>query len=282
MRLVLLVLALALALAAPALAAPRIKVAVLALRATNVPEKTAKAVGEAFVSALGEDARLEVVSQADVASMLAFQQQKELLGCDDGASCLAEIGSALGVRLLVTGSLARLDDTYLLDVQLIDVKTATVLRRASEHIEGRGRLFDAAQEVARNLHVAGNAGERHFALRAGFGGQLGILGAGASYRVGEVAFGLGTGRYLLSGGVTFVPSPDSSPYLALHVAWSHAGLLGAVSAPGVGVGVSAGYDWHPFPWLSLEGGLGLAWSSATLRSDQPNPLFFDLAVGPLF
>lgn len=71
----------------------------------------------------------QVVTQADVQRMIDFESDKMALGCSEEASCLAEIGGALGVPYLVTGTLARLEDTYVLSLVLIDIGAAKALGR---------------------------------------------------------------------------------------------------------------------------------------------------------
>lgn len=71
----------------------------------------------------------QVVTQADVRRMLDFEGAKMALGCEAEASCLAEVGGALGVPYLLTGTLARLEDTYIIHVVLIDIDDAKTIGR---------------------------------------------------------------------------------------------------------------------------------------------------------
>src|ERR1700722_7870584 len=77
-----------------------------------------------------------VLGAEDIRSMIGMQQQKQSLGCQD-VSCLAELGGALGASTLVTGTLARFGSTYLLTLQLVDVRAAKVARQASLKLKSK-------------------------------------------------------------------------------------------------------------------------------------------------
>lgn len=86
---------------------------------------------------------LRALGPPDLRQMLKAEQQKLLLGCDD-ESCMAELAGALGADWLVGGSLGKLDDVYVLSLQLIDAHQAKVTARVSQTI---GRLKDAPDKV---------------------------------------------------------------------------------------------------------------------------------------
>lgn len=139
--------------AAPAVAEPRQRVAVLKFRAVGTTPEQAEVVTNAVVSALSRQRALEVMSQADVASMLSFEQQKQLLGCSD-AGCLVELGGAMGASRLVSGSVERLGATYIINAQLHDVARTIVVQRASERVRSEDDLLEAADRVANTLSPA--------------------------------------------------------------------------------------------------------------------------------
>lgn len=126
-----------------ALAAPGAKVAVLDLMTPGLAEEQGKALSQSLVpliasevSALGHS----VISTTDIQAMLSFERQKALLGCNDDTSCLAEIGGALGVDLLVSGTLAKLGDTYNLTLTVLDIRTAEVKQRFQGQAGGDAAL----------------------------------------------------------------------------------------------------------------------------------------------
>ena len=77
---------------------------------------------------------LMVTSQEDVRSLLGLERQKQMLHCSD-ASCLAEIGGALGVDLMVTGSVSKLGDSLVLVLRAIDVRHAQVKHDVTRRLQ---------------------------------------------------------------------------------------------------------------------------------------------------
>ncbi len=63
---------------------------------------------------------------------LSLEEMRLTMGCDnDAVACLAEGGKTLGVRRLIFGYLASTDGGYQLDIQILDVDTATLESQAS-------------------------------------------------------------------------------------------------------------------------------------------------------
>lgn len=117
--------------AAPSAQKP--KVAILELtRAGDVEPTMVTVISEALATELAHQGIYDVVTAADINALLGLERQKQLLGCgDDGASCMAELGSALGAKLILSGSLAKLGERYQLNLQSIDSGSAQVQGRAS-------------------------------------------------------------------------------------------------------------------------------------------------------
>lgn len=82
---------------------------------------------------LGElqHAGFESIGPEDINALLGLEKTKEAVGCDD-ASCIAEIGGALGVDYLVTGKIAAIEKATALTLKLIDVRKSKVLARTSQ------------------------------------------------------------------------------------------------------------------------------------------------------
>src|SRR6185295_5852068 len=77
--------------------------------------------GALFVEHLNKQLELRGVSvtgKNDIAALLGLERQKQLLGCsDEQASCLAELAGALGVDGLLTGSLGKVGNGYVVEVK---------------------------------------------------------------------------------------------------------------------------------------------------------------------
>ena len=92
-----------------------------------------------------------VYSWNDVEKMLENRAKLQTLGCDD-EKCLSAIGGELGVDYLVSGSLAKIGDRSLLNLQLIDITKARICSRVSQSTSGNmGILVEALPEMVKKL-----------------------------------------------------------------------------------------------------------------------------------
>jgi hypothetical protein len=85
------------------------KAASAGLSVTGVPADRAEFYSE-YVAQQLVAGGLKVVTPKEVASLLGMERQRQLLGCSDQGSCIAEIASALGADGVVQGEVARLEN----------------------------------------------------------------------------------------------------------------------------------------------------------------------------
>ena len=129
--------------AAPSLAAP-------GLRCADFTQPTCDAFTDHLVQQLGAQG-LKVVSSSDISSVLGLDRQKTLLGCVE-SSCTAELAGALGVDAIVTGSVARVAPTVLVNVRVISAKNGQVLAAFSESATGAETVPKTLERAA--IHIA--------------------------------------------------------------------------------------------------------------------------------
>jgi hypothetical protein len=119
-----------------ALAASPPKLAVLQVAAgEGVPASTAAAVTESLVAEVRRRSGAEVVTQREIASILSLENQKAMLGCSTDA-CMAELGGALGADRLVAADLARLGESFLFHVRVVEVKKVRVAAQSDRRLRG--------------------------------------------------------------------------------------------------------------------------------------------------
>ncbi len=116
------------------------KLAVLPLKSGHgVAKGVAEVATDALVTSL-QAAGAQVITTRDIESALGFESEKAKVNvevakrmgdevCVDNQACLAEIGGALGVALVVSGSVSRIGSSAVLTAQLFDQRKAVVLRR---------------------------------------------------------------------------------------------------------------------------------------------------------
>lgn len=111
----------------------RPKVMVLQLKADSEGlRKTAGILTEVLATDLARSGRLEVLGEADLVTLLGFEKQRQLLGCED-TGCLAAIGGAMGVNWIVAGSLGSLGELTRVDVKVLDpLRTRVTARHGFE------------------------------------------------------------------------------------------------------------------------------------------------------
>jgi len=132
-------------------AAERPKLAVLDMEAQGVEKATADTVTDIVTVSLKKLGVFDVISRADIQQMLNFEESKQLVGCTSSSNCIAEIGGALGVARVVTGSVGKLGTSYVLNLSLLDTKTAKVIERETREAKSQEALVQAAQDGSRFL-----------------------------------------------------------------------------------------------------------------------------------
>ena len=98
----------------------------------------------------------DVVSKEDIHAMLSLEEQKQLSGCDE-ASCLVEIGGALGVDYMVTGNVGRFGEVYAVNLKLVNIRRARVENSVFRKLEGgeMALLDDLPGSLRKLLGLAG-------------------------------------------------------------------------------------------------------------------------------
>ncbi len=80
-----------------------------------------------------------------------IRKSRKLRRCGSDNRCVAAIGAKLGVDLVVTGSVAALGDSYIINIKVVDVKTGQLRGEpiASEPLRGRpDQLIEAVRTAA--------------------------------------------------------------------------------------------------------------------------------------
>jgi hypothetical protein len=111
----------------------------------GVPAGTAAAVAEAVAGEVRRNAGFEVITQREISAILTLERQQQMLGCQTN-SCMAELGGALGCDRLVVGDLARLGESWLFSLKLVEVGKARVSSRADRRLRG-GTIDDVLDQL---------------------------------------------------------------------------------------------------------------------------------------
>ena len=141
---------------------------VLDLEAGNgVAKELAQVLSEAAVADVRQVAQGKVMGSNELRTLMDFEKQRNLLGCKDDTGCYTEIGNALGAKEIVTGSLSKVGDRYLLLMRRVDVSHSAVLQegtRTRKVSEEGDLLADLADLVRQLFAVSASADARPAAV----------------------------------------------------------------------------------------------------------------------
>lgn len=183
-----------------------VKMAVPGLSLSGVELKLGEAWVERFATLLGRDPRLKVTTRRDIEMVLGLERQKQLLGCAEGSSsCLAELAGGLGVDAVLSGSLAKAGNSYIVTMRVVRAGDGAEVASISERLKNEDALIEwleaqaprLADQVAAAYGRAAPVKEVHFerwipamlgvgCLVAGVGMQVGARGDARSLTLGTV------------------------------------------------------------------------------------------------
>lgn len=246
------------------LAAAPVKIATTGFVVTGVEPQVAEAWVERFATVMGEDGRLKVTTQRDVVQLLGLERQKQLLGCSDESSCLAELAGALGVDGVLSASIVKNESGALATIKVLRVSNASVWVSASERFTTEEALQAWLDVTARRfaLELAGPPPPQPFIRWV-----PGIVGVAAA-ATGAVLFAVSKG----DAASLRAAATNAAPDLAIAAVASRGRTFEAVGLSLMGVGV-AGLAGSVL-WMLLGSG-----PSVALVSDQHGAL---VVVGGAF
>jgi len=115
---------------------PEENVAVITLKnAAGVEKGEAEVITDRLRTELFNTGRVNVMEREQMKDILREQGFQQSGACTDEA-CLVEMGRMLGVARLVTGSIGKLGSMVLLNLRVVDVETARIVKAVSKDIEG--------------------------------------------------------------------------------------------------------------------------------------------------
>ncbi len=118
---------------------------------SGVSQEKADVLADILAEEISRLGNIRVITKSDIQSMLNLEKQKRLAGCTD-TECFSEVAGALGMPWMVTGNVSRLGNSYILNLKLMDVRKAIVVRRTTHRIRGsEDDLLDELPEATEEL-----------------------------------------------------------------------------------------------------------------------------------
>jgi TolB-like protein len=132
--------------------AKRLRIAVLDIRPLATDVQKAELLNEIALTEAASMGNFDVIGKSDINAVIGFEKQKQVMGCSEDSTCLAEIGGALGVEYILVGTLGTIGDLFRLDLKLVEAKKARVRSRIGVTVEGKeSKLVAAVQKAVRDL-----------------------------------------------------------------------------------------------------------------------------------
>lgn len=190
---------------------------------------------------------VRVTTARDMQQLLGMERQRALLGCD-ATSCMSELAAAMGADGVVTGDIAKLGPSFVLNLKVIsgrDGKTVAAYQARASNEEGVVDELERAAEVLATQSAT--AFQRGLTPKQGrvsrpLGIVVGVVGV-AAVAAGSVMLGVSQAEYAA------IPAPGSASVINGDAARAHAttgaalqtggwvALVGGVVALGTGVGL---------------------------------------------
>ena len=114
----------------------RLKIAVLEVQVKNVDAETGAIFTEVLTAEVAAANKLNVISATEIAAMIGYEEQKQILGCDD-TSCMAEVGGAIGADYLMHSQVGKVGETFVVNIKVINVTEAKALKRVYKTVDGK-------------------------------------------------------------------------------------------------------------------------------------------------
>lgn len=111
----------------------------------GVTPATADAVTDTVAGELRHIPGLQVLTRKEMTAVISVERQKQLMGCQS-ESCMAEIGGALDADRLITGTVTKLGESWILHLQLVDAKKVATLASADRRKKG-GSIDDVLDAI---------------------------------------------------------------------------------------------------------------------------------------
>lgn len=124
------------------------RIAVMGLGTAGAPADYAEGLTETIATTTQETGVFEVVSPRQIASLLAYEKRKELLGGCVEDACYVQIAQTVRAEHLIAGSVAKVGANLVLNLVLIDAAEGKALKRTHREAKTATELLQYAKEAA--------------------------------------------------------------------------------------------------------------------------------------
>jgi hypothetical protein len=130
--------------------AARQRLLLLDLQGVGVTAEDARLITGAVAALVGENAKLDVVTGADMRQLVDISAAKQKVGCDE-TGCLAELAGALDATYIVSGDVGRLGAAWLVNLSLFDAAQTKSAARVSAEVQSLEVMHHALRPTVNTL-----------------------------------------------------------------------------------------------------------------------------------
>src|SRR5205823_1237751 len=117
--------------------AKQIRVAVLAPTvdaSVEGHERLALVLGQLLTAEIRKLQKVTAIASDEIQQMVSFQRSRQVLGCSEDSSCMAELVDALAADELISMRVGQIGASYSLGVQRLDLRRAKVLQSFTRQV----------------------------------------------------------------------------------------------------------------------------------------------------
>jgi hypothetical protein len=119
-----------------------LRVAVYDLDLQGIDGRVGAVVTDSLLAEVRKLQSVSAIGMAEIRDMLSMEASKQMVGCSDNESCLAEIAGALGVDDLLTGALSKVGDGNVLVLRRLDQRQGKIRGTVNQRLKaGAGDEF---------------------------------------------------------------------------------------------------------------------------------------------
>ncbi len=129
--------------------AGQVKLASPGLNGFKVSAEMTQFCGEQFAQELSLQG-VRVVTSSEIAALIGFERQKQLLGCaDESTNCMVELANALGVDGIITGSIGKFGKSIQLNLKILASGDGRPVFVHSGRVQGEEAVLDELSRAAK-------------------------------------------------------------------------------------------------------------------------------------
>lgn len=147
------------------IAAEKMRIAVLDLKADGVQGRTARTVSDMIRTDMVNTGKFIVIERAQMDAIMK-EQGLQMTGCTD-QDCAVQIGKVMSARKILVGSVSPLGQAIVINVRIVDVELGLVEYAAREKADTEAALDEAVSSITKKLssRIAGEGFFERFTVR---------------------------------------------------------------------------------------------------------------------